>query len=66
MHIHDFHSKLTSGNEEGHLFEALRRLSQVEDPQAMYAGDSDATTSSNWPSWPAMDSHSSCAASSGI
>lgn len=32
MSIHDFHSKLTSGNEEGMLFEALRRLKSIGGP----------------------------------
>ena len=31
MHIHDFYSKLTSVNEECHLFQALRSLRLVED-----------------------------------
>jgi hypothetical protein len=64
MHIHDFHSKLTSGNEEGHLFEALRSLSRIEDPQAMYSDSG--PIFSNWPSWPPMDPHSSSAASAAI
>ena len=32
MSIHDFHSKLMSGNEEGALFEALRRLKAIARP----------------------------------
>lgn len=65
MHIHDFHSKLTSTNEEGLLFEALRSLSQVEDPQAMFNGDG-ASTQGNWATWPPMDAHASYAASAGV
>ena len=30
MSIHDFHSKLTSGKEEGKLFEVLRKLKGIE------------------------------------
>lgn len=30
MLIHDFHSKLDSGKDEGSLFEALRRLKSIE------------------------------------
>jgi hypothetical protein len=30
MSIHDFHSKLTSGKEEGKLFKALRKLNSLE------------------------------------
>jgi hypothetical protein len=50
MHIHDFHSKLTSGSEEGHLFQALRTLSLVEDVQFMSSGD--VTIDVDWGSWP--------------
>ena len=32
MSIHDFHSKLMSGKEEGTLFQALRRLKSIERP----------------------------------
>ena len=32
MSIHDFHSKLSSGKEEGTLFAALRRLKGIERP----------------------------------
>jgi len=31
MSIHDFHSKLSSRNEDNPLFEALRRLRRLED-----------------------------------
>jgi hypothetical protein len=50
MHIHDFHSKLTSGSEEGSLFQALRTLSLVEDVQ--FIADGDATITVDWGSWP--------------
>jgi len=63
MHIHDFHSKLVSANEEGHLFEALRSLSQVESPEAVF---DDATTMGEWPTWPPLDAHASNAASTGV
>jgi hypothetical protein len=65
MHIHDFHSKLTSTSEGGTLFEALRSLSQVEDPQAMFNVDA-GSTMGNWATWPPMDAHASCAASTGV
>ncbi|HEX5718415.1 MAG TPA: hypothetical protein VF179_19795 [Thermoanaerobaculia bacterium] len=32
MSIHDFHSKLMSGKEEGRLFEALRSLRRIGSP----------------------------------
>lgn len=63
MHIHDFHSKLVSANEEGHLFEALRSLSRVESPEAVFDGASDM---GDWTTWPPMDAHSSEAASLGV
>ncbi len=63
MHIHDFHSKLVSSNEECHLFEALRSLSQVENPQSVFDG---ATTMGDWVTWPPMDAHASNAASTGV
>jgi len=50
MHIHDFHSKLTSGSEEGNLFQALRTLSLVEDVQFM--SDGNVTVTVDWGSWP--------------
>ena len=40
MQIHDFHSKLTSDNEESRLFRALRGLSLVDDPKALADEDS--------------------------
>jgi hypothetical protein len=49
MHIHDFHSKLTSGSEEGNLFQALRTLSLVEDVRFI---SGDATIDVDWGSWP--------------
>lgn len=63
MHIHDFHSKLTSTNEEGHLFEALRSLSQAESPEAVFG---EVETMGDWTSWPPMDAHASSAASAAV
>jgi hypothetical protein len=63
MHIHDFHSKFVSANEEGHLFEALRSLSRVESAEAVFDNTSDM---SDWVTWPPMDAHASEAASLGI
>ncbi len=65
MHIHDFHSKLTSTNEGGVLFEALRSLSRVEDPRAMF-NDDNPILMGEWPQWPSMDAHASYAASEGV
>jgi len=63
MHIQDFHSKLTSMNEEGHLFEALRSLSQVESPQAVFG---EVGPMSEWTVWPPMDAHASMASSAAV
>jgi hypothetical protein len=63
MHMFDFHSKLTSVNEEGHLFEALRSLTRIEDPREVFDGE---IAPSQWTQWPPMDARSSCAASAGV
>ena len=62
MHIQAFHSKLTSSNDEGHLFAALRNLSRIEDPSAMFSGD-EVIVMGDWPSWPPLGAHTSYAAS---
>jgi hypothetical protein len=54
MHIHDFYSKLTSVNEDSGLFQALRTLSQVEDPKHVLSAEG-GTTLSEWAAWPAME-----------
>lgn len=41
MLIQDFYSKLTTRKEQGILFEALRRLRLLEDPQCMVVANSD-------------------------
>jgi hypothetical protein len=63
MHIQDFHSKLTSSNDEGHLFAALRNLSRIENPSAMLKGESDIVPMGEWPAWPPIGAHTSYAAS---
>lgn len=64
MHIQDFHSKLTSVNEDSHLLVALRSLCRIDDPRAML-GDI-VIPASDWPNWPALDAHASHAASAGV
>lgn len=49
MQIQDFHSKLTSGNEPGILFQALRNLSLIEDAQSVFDGNS---IDVDWGAWP--------------
>jgi len=46
MLIHDFHSKLMSGKDEGRLFEVLRRLNGIESTRD-YAQQESAT----WSQW---------------
>jgi hypothetical protein len=53
MHIQDFYSKLTSATEESRLFQALRTLSRIEDPQSVINPDPD-TTMTEWAAWPAL------------
>jgi len=51
MQIRDFHLKFISSTEEcGGLLSALRRLSRLDDPQAMIGGD-DGTISNEWIVW---------------
>jgi hypothetical protein len=53
MSIHDFHSKLTSGQNEGRLFEALRKLKKLESALAMTQEEA------GWYEWPALASSAS-------
>jgi hypothetical protein len=62
MQIYDFHSKLTSVNDEGHLFEALRSLSRIEDTRVF----DDEDLGSDWPNWPPMAARAPRAASLGV
>ena len=64
MYIHDFHSKLTSANEGGPLFEALRSLSRVEDLRTVL--NFDPIIFGEWAQWPSMEAHASDAASKGV
>ena len=51
MQIRDFHLKFITCTEEcGGLLSALRRLSRLDDPQAMI-GDDDGTISNDWIVW---------------
>lgn len=48
MSIHDFHSKLMSGKEEGTLFEALRSLRSIGIPAVWKA---EGTAEAGWAVW---------------
>ena len=52
MHIHDFYSKLTSATEESRLFQALRSLSQVDNPKSII--DDPMTPNTEWSAWPSV------------
>ena len=58
MSIHTFHSKLTSGNEEGNLFEALRRLRGIAKPAlaeaegwSYWTEGGDGINAAGWTNW---------------
>lgn len=52
MHIHDFHSKLET--EEDDLFEALRSLTLVEDLNAALGEHPGTNIRCEWATWPPM------------
>jgi hypothetical protein len=63
MQIHDFYSKLTSVTEEGHLFQALRSLSLVEDPKSVAAEDA---ILSDWIAWPPVGANAASLATATV
>ncbi|HWM89871.1 MAG TPA: hypothetical protein VN493_03820 [Thermoanaerobaculia bacterium] len=62
MSIHDFHSKLMSGKEEGVLFEALRRVRGIAAP-ALAAAEGEP---GNWGIWMEDSTGASTAAGWGV
>ncbi|HEY2290244.1 MAG TPA: hypothetical protein VGM86_06020 [Thermoanaerobaculia bacterium] len=61
MHIQDFHARLTTAAEESRLFQALRTLSQVEDPKSLT--DRQGLFDAQWDPWPpAMETGASTVA----
>lgn len=58
MHIRDFHLKFISCTEECDLLGALRRLSRLEDPQAMMSDD-DGLLTNDWTIWGEAEAGSS-------
>ncbi|HSU83848.1 MAG TPA: hypothetical protein VLR69_15620 [Thermoanaerobaculia bacterium] len=55
MHIHDFYSKLTSATEESRLFQALRTLSQVDNPKSIT--EDPVVTQTEWAAWPSLEAN---------
>ncbi|HEX4960111.1 MAG TPA: hypothetical protein VF173_04685 [Thermoanaerobaculia bacterium] len=51
MQIHEFCRKFTSVGEQGNLFAALRKLSQVEDVKALLQME---FASADWGQWPVV------------
>lgn len=47
MSIRDFHAQLVSGNNKNNLLAALRKLSQVADPQSLFGEE----PTVDWPYW---------------
>ena len=54
MLIHDFHSKMVSGKEEGRLIEALRKLRKLESVKAMMS-ESTNQEAGAWNVWAAEE-----------
>ena len=55
MQIHDFYSKLTSATEESRLFQALRTLSQVDNPKSIT--EDPVVTQTEWAAWPVLEAN---------
>jgi hypothetical protein len=66
MHMYEFHSKLTSTQEGDPMLEALRSMSRIEDPKALFNIDIDPIILGEWAQWPSMDAHASDATSKGV
>ncbi|HEX7180961.1 MAG TPA: hypothetical protein VF756_03905 [Thermoanaerobaculia bacterium] len=54
MSIRDFHAQLVSGNNKTHLLSALRKLTQISDPQSFFGE----TPENDWPTWQEIGSGS--------
>lgn len=50
MHIQDFHARFITAAEESRLFQALRALSQVEDPKSLTGQPG--LDMADWAHWP--------------
>ena len=55
MQIHDFYSKLTSATEESRLFQALRSLSQVDNPKSIT--EDPGAVNTEWSAWPSLQAN---------
>ena len=61
MQMKDFQLKFTSKTETGHLFQALRNLSLVDDIKSMFSAVGD-STNVEWVNWPPMGVNAACEA----
>ncbi|MBW8876633.1 MAG: hypothetical protein JF614_16835 [Acidobacteria bacterium] len=53
MHIQEFYRKFISVGEQGNLFAALRKVSQIEDAKALLNGHAESALT-DWGQWPVM------------
>lgn len=61
MQIQAFHRKFTSTAESGNLFQALRKLSLVDNFKSMFSADGD-IINVEWVNWPPMGVNAACEA----
>ena len=54
MHIQEFYRKFISVGEQGHLFAALRKVSQIEDAKTLLKGHAESAALTDWGQWPVM------------
>jgi len=60
MHIQAFHRKFTSPAESGNLFQALRKLSLVDNFKSMFKAED--STLDVWVGWPPVGVNAVCEA----
>ena len=61
MQIQTFHLKFTSNAESGRLFEALRKLSLVDNIKSLFGAEGNVFRT-EWVNWPAMGDRATCEA----
>jgi hypothetical protein len=60
MQIQTFHLKFTSPAESGNLFQALRKLSLMDNLKSMFSADD--TVNTDWIGWPPVGVNAVCEA----
>jgi hypothetical protein len=61
MHIQAFHREFTSAAEPGNLFQALRKLSLVDNFKSMFSAEGDGLNV-DWVNWPPIGVNAACEA----